>query len=279
MDSDVEITKGIPFHWGIIVTAILLVGVVAWTFVENPDALNFGFGGASPTDTAKILPEQQTSSTSDAAPGASQRISVTSAPADGDKNVIAQSVVTIGENRTFQLEDYPDVEFSLKRVALATGGVAIPMCGSEATFMSVKFAPPASPPGNCVNAVDYNEISPPALLYVGFELANNSAEYVGGDFVLALYSVTINGKQVIRKAQLDPPWGGFGADAFSARTLPMGFIIPADQQEVRIIFGNYADKYGKHYSNNDFTRTEGGFVVNFKNKTITELDASSAKSL
>jgi len=251
------------------ITIVLLISLVAWGgFLINKNIQNkkVNKSGVYDTTYSNISSESGVdnfySGKLESHPGGPMT--------DVDPDLIAQSVTTIGENKTFHLKNYPGTDFILKRIALGSGGAPVPfctcytgICDSEAKFISVKVN---SQPNSCVSVKNYDGMIP-AVLFVSFEISNNSGESVGGEFVQVLYKNIVNGKEVTRKAQMNPPWAAFNVDAFSERTLPMGFIIPEGQEEVTIIYGNYADKYSNHYGN-DFERTEGGFLLNLKNKTV-----------
>lgn len=195
-------------------------------------------------------------------------------PIQSDDDLIAQSVETIATDIDFKLKSYPQTEFKIKRIALAKGGVFIQRCfctnatcDPSSRYISVKVN---SQPESCTNT-NYAGIKEiPAVLLVSLEGFNNSGQRVQGTFIKVMYDTVSNGKTVTRDAPMNPPWAWFGINAFSDNQIPLGFVIPENTTEVRIIYGDYTDERGV-LRPNYFEKSEGGFLVKLQENVVTDI--------
>ena len=203
----------------------------------------------------------------------------------GEEGIVAHVVETVEMNESFALPGKPNVQFTIRRVSRAAGGVVTAECkqmsGSDAPqFIFVRYAEPLAslpfplsislPTGTCLDASERRgEGFYPGLAVVEFEIRNDSEQSLVGSFLLLFYSPK-SGEARDLLAEEYPPLGQ-SVPPFSSRRFRANFIIPHDEDEVRLLYGDY-NPFSKAVGGAPlFEQSEGGFLIDFRGTTFSEL--------
>lgn len=205
---------------------------------------------------------------------------------EGDAGIVAFVIESFEPNRTFTLANHPNVRFTVKRISLASGGIATPRCSageaSGGQFIFLRYMDEEAASGTrsdnlCLDVAKAKADGRPAgLAVVELEIRNNSTGLFRGTNLLTLYSSS-RGEDRLAKGY---PTSDTAVPALSSRRVRMGFEVPFDLAEARLVYGDYTGSdflsllrrsAGLGASEELFEKSEGGFLVDFKKKTLSEL--------
>lgn len=212
------------------------------------------------------------------------------AKSGSNEGIIAHVVETIEANKSFTLPSKPNIRFTIRRVSRASGGVATAECkhmpGSEKpNFIFVRDASPLSallpfpipagaklPSGACLDVSQReSDGSVPALAVAELEVVNGGTEALMGGFLMMMYTPR-DGR--MRDALARGHAGSISqfVPPLSSRTFRVSFIIPFDQEEVRLVYGDYPPiLFGVGAGPAFFEKSSGGFSIDFREQTFFEL--------
>jgi hypothetical protein len=163
----------------------------------------------------------------------------------------------------------PDVTFKIVKITKATGDVVKQTgCSGTASPVFLESLYIGSS-GICINTkiIDGQEM---AMVAADIDVINNGANNVTGDLIQLFYTIKIDGKDVTRLAQTYLPFRSYSVAPMSSRTIRVGYLVPANQNVFRIIFGYVGSDYR---SGESFLGAgEGGFEVDFSKQTLTEIN-------
>ncbi len=189
--------------------------------------------------------------------------------------ITAASVGEVPANETFTLAESPDASFSIGNIYFGTGGIVDSYCSgmyqSNTTYIYLQDQPVGSSPvGTCIDASQ--QIDGQDMRVVAFTLTinNNGATDLYGTFVRGTYQLPngTKGAFLNRIAQTNPPWAGYGATAYSSRSIVIGLEMPLGVNKLNLYYGDYPVAGGETTQAN--FNDEGGYVVDFSNDTIAQ---------
>ncbi|MDE2019328.1 MAG: prepilin-type N-terminal cleavage/methylation domain-containing protein [Patescibacteria group bacterium] len=186
--------------------------------------------------------------------------------------ITAATVGEVDATETFSLSEFPQADFKISGITFGSGGLPDPYCASlypgGTAYIFIKSQPAgSSPSGTCID--DSQTIDGQNVRVVAFKLTmdNNSASDFYGAFVRGSYDLPDGtGGTVHRVALANPPWGGYGASAYSSRDIIIGFEVPVTANRMDLYYGNYPQA-GQATTAANFN-DEGGYVLDFSAKTI-----------
>lgn len=235
----------------------LLVGIVAVMVIAG---LSFFFTRKSPV-TEKIITEKKDEAV--ASSKLQKMSSVTQESATPSQFISIDS-----KNIAFKIPNLPDVDFKITKAIKATGEVTRQTgCNGSASELFLKNLYFSSS-GLCIRDVKIDG-QDMAMIAVDISVNNGSAKIVSGDLVQLFYTIKIDGKESTRLAQTYLPFRSYDISPYSQQNIRVGFLIPYDQNEFRLVYGYVGADYR---SGEDFLGAgEGGFILNFKTKTMVEI--------
>ena len=222
MEQNTDAAGGVPARWGIIVTGALLVGVVIWTFVENPGALLFDRDDAINVpvvvEREKITPPQSTPTLPQASESAGN-VSLT----------ILEQPPTV-----LRLPQFADTTFTIKRVVKATGA-RTSESGCAEWFQNPEFKKQlyfAGGSGGCITAGTIEGYEQ-ALVAIHMDIVNTGPQTVKGDILKLQYASPRTGATMLAYGYLS--FQSYTVGPRSSRdNVILGFIVPEALNKVTL---------------------------------------------
>ncbi len=210
-------------------------------------------------------PAQNETSTS----GPSQSTSSFSEP---PKTVLGKTVVTIPGTHEFTIQALPGVTFTIEAAGKLSGGVSVPACGAGSFF----YLPDPDDSRKLGSCIDVKKLSlpgqAPGIAYAVLRIDNKSNAYVNGRFLQLFWNPERGGALESSRAEIVPRRDAYGALPFSSRKVVIGFLVPADQEQVQLVFGDYGKAPSISESQETLLgKSIGGWIVNFIQKTMVDI--------
>jgi hypothetical protein len=172
------------------------------------------------------------------------------------------------ENTSFAIKGFPDSTFKIVSLVKSTGRMqAESGCNSPASTDFLKNLYMGSS-GLCLNLAKIDG-EPISLIAVDIDVSNNGSKTITGDLIQLLYTVKVEGKDVTKLAQTYLPFRLYSVDPASSKRIRVGFMVPANQNEFSLTYGYVGVKLSD--SEDFFAAGQGGYTVNFENKTVVPI--------
>lgn len=202
------------------------------------------------------------------------------------EDILAQSITTVYGPKIFRLKDFPGMVFKILKVIKATGSAPSPSLGLcyDDTASSPEYDRQGFiilRPHNfsfnngvgtnfpiCFDSTTMDGLIKPAI-FVEIEVINGGEKALDGNYLLEFDNDVHPGRETLavspdERSPMAVPasWSGTFYYSFGG--------LSSEQQEIRLVFGNYGMWLGL-LGEDRLSKSEGGFIINFTNKTISEI--------
>lgn len=172
------------------------------------------------------------------------------------------------QNTNFTIKDFPEADFKINSVVKATGSIQDESgCNSPASNAFLKNLYTGNS-GLCISLSTIDN-QPLSLVAVDIDVSNNGAKTISGNLIQLIYMTKVNGKDVTRLAQTYLPFSSYFVNPLSSKTIRVGFMVPANQNEFSLTYGYVGVKPSS--GENFFGASQGGYIVNFLTKTLVPI--------
>ena len=183
----------------------------------------------------------------------------------------ARVVSPVKADLTFSFIALPNVSFRITNISRAQGTVPVLSCGGGAYV----FLPNAETAGGGT-CVAENKLRPGGgrfgLAVVELEIDNRSNAYVNSRFLQLFYNPETGDDIDSKLAVTEPAQDAYGALPQSKRRITVSFLIPENQEQVQLVYGDYGKAPGRIESTEIMLgKSVGGWIVNFKDKTAVTI--------
>ncbi len=188
------------------------------------------------------------------------------------RTVLGKTMTTVAGSREFTFKSLPNVTFTVESVGRLSGGVAVPACGAS-SYLYLPDPDDSRKLGSCIDAKKLSlPNDTPGIAYVVLRIDNRSNAYVNGRFLQLFWNPEHGDALESVHAQVVPPRDSYGALPFSSRKVLIGFLLPANQEQAQLVFGEYGKAPAAAESNETLLgKSIGGWIVNFAQKTILDI--------
>ena len=196
----------------------------------------------------------------------------TSSFSEPPKTVLAKNVIAIPGTHEFATKSLPNVTFTIEATGKLSGGVPVPACGAG-SFFYLPDPDDSRKLGSCIDAKKLSLIgNTPGIAYAILRIDNRSNAYVNGRFLQLFWNPERGEVLESSLAEIVPRIDSYGALPFSSNRTVIGFLIPADQEQVQLVFGEYGKATGISESQESLLgKSIGGWIVNFTQKTMSDI--------
>jgi hypothetical protein len=188
------------------------------------------------------------------------------------KAVLAKTVVSIPGTREFALQTLPNVTFTIETVGKLSGGVAVPACGAG-TYIYLPDPDDSRKLGSCIDAKKLSlPGETPGIAYVVLRINNRSNAYVNSRFLQLFWNPERGDELESSHAEAVPRRDSYGALPFSSRRTIIGFLLPAGQEQVQLVFGDYGKApAGAESPETLLGKSVSGWIVSFTERSILDI--------
>ncbi len=199
--------------------------------------------------------------------------SVSDLTAERPKTIIGGTVMAFEANKEFTLKNLPNVTFRVKNVSRITGAKKISICGSTGLFIYIPHPNDPSAIGTCIPERTLTVSGKKfGLVALELEIANQSNAYVNSRFLQVFYNPETGDDIDSKLAVPNPVLTSYGTLPFSTRKTIVTFLIPENQGQVQLIYGDYGKDTGIPESQESLLgKSVSGWIVHFKDKTVSDI--------
>ncbi|MEY4731333.1 MAG: hypothetical protein RL681_279 [Candidatus Parcubacteria bacterium] len=188
------------------------------------------------------------------------------------KTVLGKTVVAIPGTHEFVMKTLPGVTFTVEAAGRLSGGVPVPACGAGSFF----YLPDPDDSRKLGSCIDTRKLSlpgeTPGIAYAVLRIDNKSNGYVNGRFLQLFWNSEHGEALESSLADNIPRRDSYGALPFSSRRTVIGFLVPAGQEQIQLVFGEYGKAPGIAETQETLLgKSVGGWIVNFVQKTMSDI--------